>query len=216
VSRLDKTVARLAVIALLSFTLHAPVFAASLSPVKGGKLPVINLPVPNDSHENNYLGLSGKGIFKIPQIKAKGVLIKIFKVYCPICQSTASAMTELYRQTEHHPDLKDKMKLIGIAAGNGLLEIEAFKQNYHIPFPIFPDEDFKIHQALGEVRIPFFIVIRMNGDGSHEVVLTHLGGLTEARALLGLIVEAYGIKSEDLSIKETASFNESRSDVELR
>lgn len=199
---MDKPVTRLVVIALLSFTLHAPVFAASLSPVKGGTLPVISLPVPKDSNEKNYLGLSGKGVFKIPQIKAKGVLIKIFNLYCPICQSTASAMAELYRQIEHHPDLKDKLKLIGIAAGNNLSEIEVFKQNYHIPFPIFPDENFKIHQALGEVRIPFFIATKMGADGSHEVVHTHLGGLTDAQAFLDLLVEAYRVKREDLLIKE--------------
>ena len=215
--RLDKAVTSLVAIAFLSFTLHAPVFAASLLPVKGGKLPVISLPVPKDSNEKNYLGLSGKGVFKIPQIKAKGVLIKIFNLYCPVCQSTASAMAELYRQIEHHPDLKGKMKLIGIAAGNSLLEIEVFKQNNHIPFPIFPDEDFKIHQALGEVRIPFFIAIRMNGDGSHEVVQTHLGGLTEAKAFLDLIVEAYGMSQQDLFLTEAASSpGESQSNGKLK
>jgi peroxiredoxin len=205
------------VIALLFLTLNAPIFAEGPFPVKGGKLPAINLPVPNDSFEKNYLGLSGKGVFKIPQIKAKGVLIKIFNLYCPICQSTASAMAELYRQVEHNPDLKDKIKLIGIAAGNNLLEIEVFKQSYNIPFPIFPDENFKIHQALGEVRTPFFIAIKMGGDGSHEVVHTHLGGLTDARAFLDLMVEAYGMKQEDLLIREAASSpGESRSDVKLK
>jgi len=214
---LDRMVTRSVVIALLSLALSAPVLAASLSPVKGGKLPLISLPVPKDLYQKNYLGLSGEGFFKIPQIKAKGVLIKIFNLYCPICQSTASAMAELYRQIEHNPDLKDKIKLIGIAAGNNLLEIEVFKQSYNIPFPIFPDENFEIHQALGEVRTPFFIAVKMNGDGSHEVVHTHLGGLTDARAFLDLMVEAYGMKQEDLLIREAASSpGESRSDVKLK
>jgi thiol-disulfide isomerase/thioredoxin len=214
---LDRMVTHLIVIVLLSLALSAPVFAASLSPVKGGKLPVISLPVPKDLCQKNYLGLSGEGFFRIPQIKANGVLIKIFNLYCPICQSTASVMAELYRQIEHNPDLKDKIKLIGIAAGNNLLEIEVFKQNYNIPFPIFPDEDFQIHQALGEVRTPFFIAIKMDGDGSHEVVHTHLGGLTDARAFLDLMVEAYGMKHEDLRIREAASSpNESRSGVKLK
>ena len=97
------------------------------------------------------------------------------------------------------------MKLIGIGAGNNLLEIEVFKQNYNIPFPIFPDENFKIHKALGEVRTPSFIALKMEGDGSHEIVHTHLGGLTDARAFLDLMVEAYGINQEDLLIKEAVS-----------
>ena len=193
------------VTASVFFTLQGLSFAATPQPVKGGKLPVISLPIPKNSDEKIYLGLSGDGFFKLQQIKANGVLIKIFNLYCPICQSTASAMAELYHQIENNPDFKGKMKLIGIGAGNSLLEVEVFKQTYNIPFPIFPDENFKIHQALGEVRTPFFIAIKMDGDGSHEIVHTHLGGLTDARAFLDLMVEAYGIKQEDLLIKEAAS-----------
>jgi peroxiredoxin len=214
---LDKIVTRLVVIVLLPLALSSSVFAASSSPVKGGKLPIISLPIPKNSYEKIYLGLSGEGFFKISQIKAKGVLIKIFNLYCPICQSTALAMAEIYHQIENNPELKNKIKLIGIGAGNNLLEIEFFKQNYNIPFPIFPDENFKIHQALGEVRTPFFIALKMEKDGSHEIVHTHLGGLTNARAFLDLMVEAYGIKQEDLLIKEAISSpKESRSDNELK
>ena len=57
----------------------------------------------------------------------------------------------------------------------------------------------------GEVRTPFFIAVKMAGDGSHEIVYSHLGGLTDARAFLDLMIEAYGIKHEDLLIKEAAS-----------
>jgi len=202
---LDKIITRLVVIVLLSLALSSSIFATSSSPVKGGKLPIISFPIPKNSYEKIYLGLSGEGFFKISQIKAKGVLIKIFNLYCPICQSTASAMAEMYHRIENNPDLKNKIKLIGIGAGNNLLEIEVFKQTYNIPFPIFPDENFKIHQALGEVRTPFFIALKMEKDGSHEIVYTHLGGLTDARAFLDLMVEAYGIKQEDLLIKEAAS-----------
>jgi hypothetical protein len=178
---------------------------AQLIPKKGGKLAAINLQIPKDPTEKGYLGLSGSGYFRIPQIKAKGVLIKIFNLYCPICQSTAMAMAEIYHRIENNSDLKNKIKLIGIGAGNTVLEVEAFKQGHNIPFPIFPDENFKIHQALGEIRTPFFIAIKMNGDGSHEIVYTHLGGLTDARGFLDLMVEAYGIKQEDLLIKEAIS-----------
>ena len=214
---MDKTVTRLAVIAFLSLTLNAPVFGEGPLPVKGGNLPAIRLPIPKDSNEKIYLGLSGDGFFKIPQVKSKAVLIKIFNLYCPICQSTVAAMAEIYRQIENNPDLRDKLKFIGIGAGNSLLEIEVFKHNYNIPFPIFPDENFKIHRALGEVRTPFFIAVKIEGDRPPEIVQTHLGGLTDARALLDLMVEAYGIKRGDLLIKEAASLpDDSRSDEALK
>ena len=204
-STLDKIVKLLSAIVLLSLTVTAPVFAADSSPVKGGKLPGISLPIPKDSNEKNYLGLSGEGLFKIPQIKAEGVLIEVLNTYCPICQSSASAMEELYRRIENNPNLKDKLKLIAIGVGNNVLEAEVFKQTYHISFPIFPDENYEIHQALGEVRTPFIIALKLNGDGYQEIVHTQLGGLTDARGFLDLMVEAYGMNQEDLLIKQASS-----------
>ena len=189
----------------LTLALNSQVFAANPAPIKGKKLPPISFLIPNNPDEKIYLGLSGEGSFKISQIKAKGVLIKIFNLYCPICQSTASAMAEIFIQIEKNPDLKDKIKLIGIGVGNNPLEVEVFKQTYNIPFPIFPDENFKIHQALGEVRTPFFMAVKMNGDGSQDIVHTHLGGLTNAGLFLDLMVEAFGIKQEDLLIKQAVS-----------
>ena len=212
-STLGKIAKLLIAIFLLSLTIHGPAFAVDSSPAKGGKFPGISLPIPKDSDEKNYLGLSGKGPFKIPQIKAEGVLVQIFNTYCPICQTTASVMGELYRQIENNPDLKDKIKLIGIGVGNNALEAEVFKQTYHIPFPIFPDENYEIHQALGEVRAPFFIALKINRDGHQEIVHTHLGGFTDARGFLDLMVEAYGIKQEDLLIRQASSPIESSSSV---
>jgi peroxiredoxin len=207
---------------ILTFFLFmsSPVFCAALNPEpkKGGRLPTISLQLPNKSDEKIYLGLSGAGSFKLHQIKAKVILIKIFNLYCPICQSTASAMVELYHQIENHPDFKGKIKLIGIGVGNSQSEIEVFKQNNNVPFPLFPDQDFSIHKVLGEVRTPFFIVIKMNRNRSHEIVHTHLGGLTDIQGLLNLMYEAYGIPQEDLQKREklaTSTADQAASSSEL-
>jgi peroxiredoxin len=207
---------------ILTFFLFmsSPVFCAALNPEpkKGGRLPTISLQLPNKSDEKIYLGLSGAGSFKLHQIKAKVILIKIFNLYCPICQSTASAMVELHHQIENHPDFKGKIKLIGIGVGNSQSEIEVFKQNNNVPFPLFPDQDFSIHKVLGEVRTPFFIVIKMNRNRSHEIVHTHLGGLTDIQGLLNLMYEAYGIPQEDLQKREklaTSTADQAASGSEL-
>jgi len=202
---LGKLLRYLLVIFLLFGALNGPALAGGSSPIKGGKLPALHLPIPVDLDEKAYLGLSGEGFFEIPQIKAKGVLIKVFNLYCPICQSTAATVVKLYRQIENNPDLKGKIKLIGIAVGNNHLEMEVFKQTYNIPFPMFSDEDFRINHLLGEVRTPLFIAVKMGENGSQEIVHTHLGGVTDARAFLDLMVEAYGIKTEGYLTKEAAS-----------
>lgn len=73
---------------LFSITVYHTLTAAK-PPEKGEVLPLINLPVPKNPEERNYLGLSGSGLFKIPQIKANAVIVEIFSMYCPFCQKDA-------------------------------------------------------------------------------------------------------------------------------
>jgi len=167
--------------------------ATHLPPAKGGVLPPIKLPVPKDPGEKSYLGLSGSGFFRIPQIKAKVVIIEIFSMYCPQCQKIAPGIDELYRLIESNPDLRDKIKLIGIGAGNSRYEVEVFKKTYHTPFPLFPDNEFAIHKVLGDVRSPYFIAIKINKDGTHEVVHSELDSFREAHAFLESILGASGL-----------------------
>jgi thiol-disulfide isomerase/thioredoxin len=183
----------LAIIILLSM-LSSSTFPSNLPPSKGNVLPVINLPIPKSPDEKSYLGLSGAGTFRIPQIKAKVVMIEIFSMYCPYCQKDAPGINELYQTIEKNPDIKAKIKLVGIGAGNSLYEVGVYKKTYNVPFPLFADSDFTIHQALGEVRTPFFIVVKINDDGNHQVAHSQLGGYPGAESFLELILKASGLK----------------------
>jgi peroxiredoxin len=184
----------LAITAFLFAITVFPALAANKPPEKGEALPVINLPIPKNQDERNYLGLSGSGLFKIPQIKAKAVIVEIFSMYCPYCQKDAPGVNELYRLIEENPDIKNKIKLIGIGAGNSPYEVEVFKKTYHVPFPLFPDKDFTIHKACGEVRTPYFIVVKINEDGTHQIVHAQLGDYPGAELFLKLVLKASGLK----------------------
>ncbi len=85
-----------ALMAVFFLTVSSSIHAADKPPQKGESLPVINLPIPKSPAEKSYLGLSGEGSFKIPQIKAKVVIIEIFSMYCPYCQKDAPGINELY------------------------------------------------------------------------------------------------------------------------
>ncbi len=167
--------------------------ASNLPPAKGGVLPQIKLPVPKDPGDKNYLGVSGSGFFRIPQIKAEVVIIEIFSMYCPQCQKIAPGVDELYHLIESNPDLRSKVKLIGIGAGNSSYEVEVFKKTYHTPFPLFPDNEFAIHKTLGDVRSPYFIAIKINKDGTHKIVHSELDSFKEAHEFLELILAASGL-----------------------
>jgi peroxiredoxin len=169
-------------------------FAANKPPQKGETLPSIQLPVPKSLVEKSYLGLSREGSFTIPQIKARVVIIEIFSMYCPYCQKDAPGVNELYQLVEKNPDLKKDIKLIGIGAGNTPYEVETYKKTYTVPFPLFSDQDFTIHQACGEVRTPYFIVVKMNEDKTHQIVHTQLGDYPGAEPFLDLVLKSSGLK----------------------
>ena len=164
------------------------------APQKGGPLPAINLPIPSSPAEKSYLGLSGSGFFKIPQIKTRVVIVEIFSMYCPFCQKDAPGVNELYQMIENNPDISAKIKLIGIGAGNSPFEVGVFKKTYSVPFPLFPDKDFTIHKACGEVRTPYYLAVKINDDGTHQTILSQLGGFEGAEPFLNLILKASGLR----------------------
>jgi hypothetical protein len=100
----------------------------------------------------------------------------------------------LYNLIESNSDLKNKIKLIGIGAGNSIYEVEVFKKTYTVPFPLFPDKDFTIHKACGEVRTPYFMVVKINDDKTHQIVHSQLGEYPGAEPFLELVLKSSGLK----------------------
>jgi len=165
--------------------------AAGLLPVHGGEagepcgVPAVGdtfrgvqLPVPEDPEHAAYLGLEGrKGTFELEDIPAELVVVEIFSMYCPYCQREAAAVNELYERVEKSPETKGKIKLIGIGAGNSSFEVEVFRKNYRVPFPLISDDDFRLHKAFGETRTPYFFVVKRRADDSRVVTYSKAGTL---------------------------------------
>jgi peroxiredoxin len=122
------------------------------------------------------------------------VIIEIFSMYCPYCQAEAPHMNSLFSRIESDPDLKGKIKLLGIGAGNSEYEVGVFKKKYHVAFPLFPDGDFKIYDVIGEVRTPYFIGVKINPDGSHQVIYSKLGAFESVDRFLNQIIQLSGLK----------------------
>lgn len=178
---------------LVVFGSLSPSHAADRPPKVGETLPDFSMAVPGESADRSYLGLSRGGSFKIPQVNAQVVILEVFSMYCPFCQREAPNINRLYRLIEENPNLQGKIKLIGIGAGNSSYEVNVFRTKYGIPFPLFPDSDYSVHALLGNVRTPYFIAVRINSDGTHQVVYSKLGAFESAESFLRLIIKSAGI-----------------------
>jgi peroxiredoxin len=168
--------------------------AAEKTPAKGEPFPSITLPKTENTAEMDYLGLKGKGSFQVSQIKTELLIIEIYSMYCPYCQKEAPIINTLYDLIAKEKDLSNKIKLIGIAAGNTPFEVEIFRKQYNVLFPLIPDESFAIHKKIGEVRTPHFFVLKINPDGSNTLVYSKTGSIQDAGQFLEMIRKESGLK----------------------
>ena len=100
----------------------------------------------------------------------------------------------MYRNIEKDEKLKGRVKLIGIGVGNSTFEVGFFKKKYEIHFPLFPDGDFSIHKKIGEVRTPYFIGIKLAGNGEDTIFYSRLGGPKDSRQFLENLLQGSGLK----------------------
>lgn len=172
----------------------AALCAATEPPAVGSTLPAMKLFKPADSVGVKYLGLSGGGTFLPDQVKTQALIIQIFSMYCPYCQKDAPNVNRFFRLIEENPALKGKIKIIGIGAGNSQFEVNTFKKKYQVEFPLIPDADFTIHKIVGEVRTPYFIVVKLNGPKKMEVVYSRLGAHENVEEFLNEVVRLANVK----------------------
>jgi len=140
-----------------------------ISPASDKKtpLPVFELPIPQNDTQKNYLGISGSGKFMITHIKSPVIIIEVLSTDCRHCQNDAPLVNELYLAIQARPDLKEKIKIIGIVDSD-TKKVDLFRASYKISFPLFPDQDGAISQKLGVKKTPTFFGVKNNHDGTME------------------------------------------------
>ncbi|MDQ1331127.1 MAG: hypothetical protein QG578_1393 [Thermodesulfobacteriota bacterium] len=113
-----------------------------------------------------------------------------------------SYINELYAGIEKDAELKNNVKIIGIAVGNNKFDIDFVEKKYD--FPIVPDEKFEFHHLVGEPPTPFFIFARPYGKGRLLVVDSFLGRLEDKEKLFSMVKNAFKLSTagSDITINK--------------
>jgi peroxiredoxin len=191
--------------ALLVFTLTgflAPALAveASQSPTMqalpvGQVFPDIDLAAPLTAGEARELGVKASAkTIKVSDFKAQGVILVVYSMYCPYCQREAPQLNVMHKLIKDK-GLSDKLKMVGVGAGNSPFEVNVFRTNFAVTFPLLPDKDFAAYKSLGRVGTPFYYVLKRQGKG-FIVVESKLGQVDSPQAFLGDAIAKTGLGQE--------------------
>jgi len=175
-----------------------PSFARVLEP--GDTFPLIYLDQPSTPEDRAYLGLSDELTsarknqkITISDINAELIVIEFMNRYCPSCQAQVPIMNRSYALIDGPPELKNKVRLIGIGAGNNNEELKGFRNEQEIPFPLFQDPEFIAYDAIGDPGgTPFTILVRRINN-RFIVLSTHLGRVSSAETLVKDIQDALAV-----------------------
>ncbi len=151
----------------------------------GSQLPPFTLPAPESQQTLNYLGLRTMAPYTLSQIGAKLVLIEILSAFCPACQTTAPVVNRLYQGIQKDAAFAEDVKIIGICIGNDKTQTGAFEKSFKIPFPLFPDENWTIAQAVGVMETPTMVLVTHSG----KVLWSHSGVIKDYDGLLRVLKE---------------------------
>jgi len=146
----------------------------------GTTMPNIKLAAPDSGADKEYLGLASEGGFTLSQVQGKFVLIELFNAFCGTCHKNAPNFNKLYKVISDDSALSKDIKVLGIGVGSKAKHVEAYKQKFRVPFPLFPDLKKVIFKELGSPGYPFTIL----ADKSGKVLLTHGGLIDDVDAFL--------------------------------
>lgn len=132
------------------------------------------LQIPTDVTARSYLGLAAKsGTFQLEDIQCDILVIDCFDIYCHNCWAGAPQVNKLYQLVQTN-SLGNRIKFIGLGVGDTPLEAVAYKQELHVPFPVFSDRHTAITQRFGPVQLPNLLVLRkLNG---HLILIQSVSG----------------------------------------
>ena len=167
----------------------APPTTASNAPSTTIVLPPLTDPVQRD-----YLGVKTTEPFALNDIQTRVLIIEVFDFYCPHCQREAPNVNRLYHSIASDPNLKNRIKLIGIGVRNTAFEVNQFRKSFTVPFPLFPDRSRDIARQLEIRQTPTFVGFVLEPDGRLRRFMHAPGSMGNVDAFLARVIQLSGLE----------------------
>lgn len=173
----------------LTMLLALLMLLAATPALAGAVFPDVSLKGKLTEAQKTYLSVSDSP-FKLSDIKADFVFVEVYSMYCPICQRDAPKVNEIYKKlalTGHD----ERIRFIGIGAGNTPFEVDFYRKKFLVEFPLFEDQEYVIHKAIGEVGTPTFYLVDLR-NGSREILFFQEGEVKDTDGLYKTIMDTIG------------------------
>jgi len=151
-----------------------------LSP--GDKFPNLVFSDELGKEDKEYLGIkipffsfTKKENILLEEIQSELLFVEFFNKYCTSCQLQAPVNNKIYDSVISDNNLKDRVKFIGIGAGNSKREVDSFRNEKKINFPLFSDQDFNCYEDIGDPGgTPYMLLVKKT-DSGFTVYSSHMG-----------------------------------------
>lgn len=159
-------------------------------PVVAGAVLEVSLEDTLTPEERAYLGLGAGAPFTIGAVNADLVVVEFFNASCYACAMMAPVMDEAWEKVAARPDLRGKVRFVGIGIGNSSAQVRAFHAQYDTPFPMLADPTFAMFDALGTAEgTPYLMLLRRGTDGLREA-RAQVGHIPQAERVVAAIEDA--------------------------
>lgn len=157
----------------------------------GDFFPYVPLPTSKMSGNLTYLGLPpNKEMVTIEDVQADLLVLEVLNAFCFPCQTQALSLSKVYKMIEKSPELKGKIKILGVALGNTKEVVEGFMKDYELGFPVIPDPTARGEKIIGPgIHTPFSLFIKRDAQGKLRLVAaTHNGAIDDPQTVFrGLV-----------------------------
>lgn len=146
----------------LVFFLGSVAAAEDVEP-KVGQQVTFKFGKPMSDEDAKYLGLEQAKEFTVKDVKAPYLLVEQFSTTCPYCATQAGLVNTIFNRVQQDAALKDKVRLVGEMQGDTAEKVKAWKATHKIPFPLIPDPESTLGDALNFHPYPVTFVLNKDG-----------------------------------------------------